>query len=327
MSAVEQYLQKVGWVSGAVKGVKTVADGALDAVKAFGTGVTATVNPGTVGRLAGEAGVLAGAAGIGYGLTNAYYAATKDRDFNRMVGYDQELKQHHDQNPKQFRQLYNSFRSMNPQFASDPVVSAHFMRNMVNDPATAGQVIVQSLHGVPKTDPLVRMPGITAITPDPARSKQLQISQQELELKREQHGYRQQRDVVEDSRQQALHQYQKQIDQARQQFDKERFLHDRLTTDRQLSLQDRKFDFERGRAKDTKDHAERVLDFQQTQHADHLENQKQQQDSNTRRFIKSHALNVMKWRDQRDNNKSQRDKWIAQGYEQAAQDFNQGLYP
>ena len=195
MSAVEQYMQKrAGILSSVRSGAKKALDTVLPGVQAFREGVQSTVNAGTVGRLAGEVGVLAGAAGLGVAASNAYYAATKANDFSRMLDFSPELKQHHDGNPKLFRQLYGSFRNMNPEFASDPVVSAHFMTNMMNEPTTAGQVIIQSLTGLPKRDPMVRLPGITAITPDPVKNKMLQLQQQKMEMDQDHFGKKHQLD-------------------------------------------------------------------------------------------------------------------------------------
>ena len=124
--------KRAGWFSGLGAGAKQMLSaqnigGAL-AATAF---AAATDVPGMIAR-------------------KAYYAVTKSRDFNQMMETDPTLKQFQRENPTQFNSHYNSLRSLNPEFASDPVVAGTYMRQMSLNPATAGSVIVESLGGLPR---------------------------------------------------------------------------------------------------------------------------------------------------------------------------------
>ena len=90
-------------------------------------------------------GVGAGIAGVSGGIVGIYRAITKQRDFKRMLSANPDLQEAHQANPEQFNLHYNSFRSLNPRFAADPVVSGTYLRQMNMNPGTAGHVIVESL--------------------------------------------------------------------------------------------------------------------------------------------------------------------------------------
>ena len=108
----------------------------------------------------------------------AYYAVTKSRDFNQMMETDPTLKQFQRENSKQFNAHYNSLRSLNPEFASDPVVAGTYMRQMSMNPATAGSVIVDSLGGLPRPTPGTRPKDL--LFPDPLESLRIQQLEQGL---------------------------------------------------------------------------------------------------------------------------------------------------
>jgi len=105
-----------------------------------------------IGRMAGGAGLAALAIGGTLAAKKIMGAISKKREFEAMMEHDPELAGFHAENPKQFNSHYNSFRSMNPLFAKDPVVSAQYMRQMNEFPGNAGKIIVESLQGVPKSN-------------------------------------------------------------------------------------------------------------------------------------------------------------------------------
>lgn len=91
-----------------------------------------------VGRHAGNTalnagvGALATAAvgGLAVAAGKLYDAATKGRDFRRMLEANPDLAEHHSQNPGGMNQFFSSLRTMNPAFSRDPLVAGHFMRQM-----------------------------------------------------------------------------------------------------------------------------------------------------------------------------------------------------
>lgn len=104
-----------------------------------------------MGALAGAgAAAVVPLAGV---VQKAITAIRKRHDFKQLMEVNPDLQQKAQQDPKQFNQLYNSLRSMNPHFAKDPVVAGTYMRRMSEFPDTAGQVIVESLSGLPKGGP------------------------------------------------------------------------------------------------------------------------------------------------------------------------------
>jgi len=96
-----------------------------DALRQFGGHVGNTALNAGAGALATAAvGGLAVAAG------KLYDAATKSRDFRRMLDANPDLAEHHAQNPGGMNQFFSSLRTMNPAFSRDPLVAGHFMRQM-----------------------------------------------------------------------------------------------------------------------------------------------------------------------------------------------------
>jgi len=84
--------------------------------------------------------------GVGAAARASYQAITKRRDFRNMLQSNPDLQDHMSANPAQFNRHYNSLRSMNPNFATDPIVAGSYMRQMSLNPRTAGNVIVESLQ-------------------------------------------------------------------------------------------------------------------------------------------------------------------------------------
>jgi hypothetical protein len=104
-------------------------------------------------RVGGAAAVgLAGAAvaGLGTAAQKIVGAITKQRDFRRMMEMSPDLSEERDRNPERFNQHYSSLRSLSPEFASDPVIAATYMRQMSYAPESAGKVLVESIGSRPK---------------------------------------------------------------------------------------------------------------------------------------------------------------------------------
>jgi hypothetical protein len=72
-------------------------------------------------------------------------AATKQRDFRRMLSFNPDLQEHHERDPRMFNQMYSSLRTMNPGFAKDPLVAGTYMRRMSESPLTAGGVLTDAV--------------------------------------------------------------------------------------------------------------------------------------------------------------------------------------
>lgn len=127
--------------------------------KAFGQALKSMAGPALaqvgVGGLqaAGAAGVM----GLGGAVMKAYSAIRKHRDYKSMMEHNPDLHEMMQENPKQFGQFYSSFRSMNPSFAQDPVISGTYMRQMGHAPQHAGKIIVESLEGASKMKPSVEI--------------------------------------------------------------------------------------------------------------------------------------------------------------------------
>lgn len=174
---VEAYLEereKVAgdWLSGTSKGIGRVFSPMVLGTVASTAALSAALDiPGAVAR-------------------KAYYAVTKKRDFTQMMESDPTLGQFQRENPKQFNAHYSSLRSMNPQFAADPVVAGTYMRQMSMSPATAGSVIVESLGGLPRSAPPMVAPkdimGAMDSDMSPLQQEQLNAMKNEAPRKRRQ---------------------------------------------------------------------------------------------------------------------------------------------
>lgn len=105
----------------------------------------------TFGDIAGSTavqfGVAAGLTAIGPVAQKITSAVTKRRSYSNMLEQNPDLQDFREDNPKQFNNMYNSFHRINPEFASDPIVSGTYMRQMAAHPEGAGKVIVESLKG------------------------------------------------------------------------------------------------------------------------------------------------------------------------------------
>lgn len=89
----------------------------------------------------GAGAATAAIGGMAMGARHLYQAATSSRDFRKMLSHNEDLKAHHEADPRRFNQLYSSLRTMNPGFAQDPIVSGTYMRQMLESPMNAGGIL------------------------------------------------------------------------------------------------------------------------------------------------------------------------------------------
>ena len=101
------------------------ARGALNAGKSFG-GIAGTAAAMGVGAAA-----FAGAA---VAANKMYNAATKSRDFRSMLEANPDLKVHLKEDPAGFNRMYTSLRTLAPEFAKEPMVAGHYMRQGMEGP-------------------------------------------------------------------------------------------------------------------------------------------------------------------------------------------------
>jgi hypothetical protein len=91
-----------------------------------------------------SAAVGAGVAGVGAAAAHIHDAATKRRDFVRMMDLNPDLHDAHARDPKLFAQMYSSLRTFNPAFARDPLVAGTFLRRM-SESVVPGGVLTEAL--------------------------------------------------------------------------------------------------------------------------------------------------------------------------------------
>lgn len=88
----------------------------------------------------------AAVAGVGLAAQKIFDAVTKRRDFRQMLEFNPDLQEHQASNSKMFNQAFSTIRSMNPTFSRDPLVAGAYMRQLVQNPQTAGAVAGQLLQ-------------------------------------------------------------------------------------------------------------------------------------------------------------------------------------
>lgn len=96
------------------------------------------------GAAAGAAVGLAGA-GLGAAVSKIIDAATKGHDFRQMMQSNEDLHPHYASDPKKFNLMFNTLRTMNPQFSKDPLVAGSFMRRMIESPMGIGGIAGEAL--------------------------------------------------------------------------------------------------------------------------------------------------------------------------------------
>lgn len=111
--------------------------GVADAVRRHGAQM-----PDMFGRALAGAGATAAVgatvAGAGFAARKLYDAATKGRDFRKMIEFNPDLAEEHEKDPKTFNQLFSSLRTVNPSFSQDPIIAGSYMRRMVGSPMAGG---------------------------------------------------------------------------------------------------------------------------------------------------------------------------------------------
>lgn len=88
-------------------------------------------------------------AGGAMGLQKLHDAATKSRDFRKMMEFGADLQDAHKQDPRMFNQMYSSLRNVNPAFAKDPLIAGNYMRKMLGSPEAAGAFLEAAAGSVP----------------------------------------------------------------------------------------------------------------------------------------------------------------------------------
>lgn len=99
----------------------------------------------------------AGFAGLTLAAGKIFNAATKARDFNRMLEADESLRPHLEQDPEGFNRMFSALRKMAPEFTAEPLVAASYMRRgMESNPEHRGTLAVSALRdrSFPKPGPL-----------------------------------------------------------------------------------------------------------------------------------------------------------------------------
>jgi len=102
-----------------------------------------------------RAALLGGAIGLALAGNKVYRAITKKRDFNAMMEANPDLEEERKRDPKTFNRFYNSLRSMNPQFAAEPVVAGTYMKKMLTSPEQAGGYLVDAMQATKGVGPSV----------------------------------------------------------------------------------------------------------------------------------------------------------------------------
>jgi hypothetical protein len=95
--------------------------------------------------------VAAGAVGLaGAGISAAagkiFDAATKGHDFRSMMQANEDLHPHYEADPKKFNLMFNTLRTMNPEYSKDPLVAGSFIRRMIESPMGIGGIAGEALQ-------------------------------------------------------------------------------------------------------------------------------------------------------------------------------------
>jgi hypothetical protein len=119
---------------------KKAAGGFSSAVKSFpkhlGNAAAGAAAAGAVGLVG---------AGLGAAVGGILDAATKGHDFRQMMVHNQDLHEHHQADPTRFNLMFNTLRTMNPEFSKDPLVAGAFMRRMIESPTGLGGIAGEAL--------------------------------------------------------------------------------------------------------------------------------------------------------------------------------------
>ena len=99
----------------------------------------------------------AGFAGLTLAAGKLYDAATKTRDYNRMLEANPDLAHHLAEDPEGFTRMFSAIRTMAPEYTQEPLVAGAYMRAGMESPVEErGRVPVQARRDrvFPKTGPL-----------------------------------------------------------------------------------------------------------------------------------------------------------------------------
>ena len=105
----------------------------------------------------GTAASMAAFAGTVSAARKMYYAATKARDFKRMLEANPDLRAHHEQDPAGFNRMFSALRTMAPEFTREPLVAGSYMRRGMEGPVEdRGGVAVRAMsdYSTPQAGPL-----------------------------------------------------------------------------------------------------------------------------------------------------------------------------
>jgi hypothetical protein len=91
-----------------------------------------------------HAGATVAAAALPVAASKIYNAVTKSHHFNNMLANDEELQEHHAQDPKRFNLMFNALHKMNPEFASDPLIASAYMKKMLGNTQAPGLVAAEA---------------------------------------------------------------------------------------------------------------------------------------------------------------------------------------
>ena len=117
--------------------------GAPQVLRDFASGVGQATANGAIAAIS-----TAAVTATAVGARKVYQALTRERDFRNMMGANPHLQEYHDQDPKRFNLVYNSLRSMNPEFSADPIIAGSYMARASMAPAQAGTMLGTEL-GIP----------------------------------------------------------------------------------------------------------------------------------------------------------------------------------
>ena len=190
-------------------------------LKSVGAGAAESISGKGLGRLGVQAAMVGGGVAAARAGEKAYYAATKKRDFNQMMGANPQLKEHFDENPGRFLQHYNSFRKMNPRYASEPTVSGSYMHQMGLNPAGAGAIIVESIGRTPPSTMRDTLQTGMRMTEGAMVDPKLEQSQQQFEQRErtQQQQFGQREQSQQKMHKQKMRQSRAEFEERKRQFD------------------------------------------------------------------------------------------------------------
>lgn len=99
---------------------------------------------GAAGQSLGTAAATGAVALAGVAASKLYDAATKTRDFRRMLVANPDLHDYVRENPNRSNALFTSLRQLNSEFSKDPFVAGHYMRLMAGSPGNEGGYLLQA---------------------------------------------------------------------------------------------------------------------------------------------------------------------------------------